>query len=607
MATGIEMLGQMGTDQALAGPVQGGNMVVKPNQVPVGGAAMLAKALRGQADKGVGGMYVLPEQQESMPGFMQMAQQNVNEDMTRMARTVEAEAPPGHMLSYITPEEAGILKLLGGTGDINPVTGIPQFPQYGGATGASDEDERATAYGYRDEPRGETRTSREASGRDQEWTDRGRENVERMAREAETDWRTQRDIKAGGTQQPILDEVRKGVPIEEETVSTSVSEVGDKISKIKESLSEQEQSLVEQAQSELTKGNHKKAQSIINAINNENLNAIFDSYSPNKEDSEEVAKKKKNRFSSVMSLLSGNPLGLVGEIMGGPSKDDILAKLKAGDSLNPEEQNVAAGLMLANKDNPNVLTEEQVKMIQEGGGFTSEDKIKSMLESYHGGEKMGWKEGFKALGKGGAIRPDGSISLEGLSKGLSTADKRLMKDIDPAMWAKLNFSNTGGGHEALGQEQFITNKVDADGNKIALTDSEKAFNRSVMESREISSRQKDAYDRQQGGRPGGMGGGPSIMPIEEDIETVVEEGATTMPYTGPRTGGVETQVPLQRRFKTDPTQDVAQYTTTPRTQEDIYKYMTEGTMGEGIGLEPFSDYQKRRRKALGLEPLELWG
>ena len=35
--------------------------------------------------------------------------------------------------------------------------------------------------------------------------------------------------------------------------------------------------------------------------------------------------------------------------------------------------------------------------------------------------------------------------------------------------------------------------------------------------------------------------------------------------------------------------------------------MTEGTTGEGIGLEPFSEYQRRRRKALGLEPLELWG
>ena len=112
---------------------------------------------------------------------------------------------------------------------------------------------------------------------------------------------------------------------------------------------------------------------------------------------------------------------------------------------------------------------------------------------------------------------------------------------------------------------------------------------------------------------GGSGGGynrPRIMEEEEEIiidDPIVEPGDTTMPYKGPRTGGVEKQVPLQRRFKTDPTQATAQYTTTPRTQDEIYKYMTEGTTGEGIGLEPFSEYQKRRRKALGLEPLELWG
>jgi hypothetical protein len=46
MATGVEMLGQMSEDMQLAGPVQGGNMVVKPNEAPVGAAAMLSKALR---------------------------------------------------------------------------------------------------------------------------------------------------------------------------------------------------------------------------------------------------------------------------------------------------------------------------------------------------------------------------------------------------------------------------------------------------------------------------------------------------------------------------------------------------------------------------------
>ena len=168
-----------------------------------------------------------------------------------------------------------------------------------------------------------------------------------------------------------------------------------------------------------------------------------------------------------------------------------------------------------------------------------------------------------------------------------------------AVNGEANFANTSGGMEDLGKEQYIQNKFDKDGNKISLTDSEKAFNRKVMEAREVASRDNDrtGYNR------------PRIMEEEEEIiidDPIVEPGDTTMPYKGPRTGGVEKQVPLQRRFKTDPTQATAQYRTTPRTQDEIYKYMTEGTTGEGIGLEPFSEYQKRRRKALGLEPLGLW-
>ena len=96
---------------------------------------------------------------------------------------------------------------------------------------------------------------------------------------------------------------------------------------------------------------------------------------------------------------------------------------------------------------------------------------------------------------------------------------------------------------------------------------------------------------------------------EEEIiidDPIVEPGATTMPYTSLRTGGVETDVPLSRRFALDPTKEVAQFKTQPRTTEDIYKYYTEGTEGEGLSLEPYSEFQKRRRKALGREPLDFW-
>jgi hypothetical protein len=131
----------------------------------------------------------------------------------------------------------------------------------------------------------------------------------------------------------------------------------------------------------------------------------------------------------------------------------------------------------------------------------------------------------------------------------------------------------------------------------------KRYNNAIFEARESAGRDRE---RQGGGRPRGMGGGAGPVIEDEVTEAVVEEGATTMPYTGPRTGGAEANVPLSRRFALDPTQEVAQYRTQPRSTEDIYKYYTQGTEGEGRMLEPYGEFQKRRRKALGKEPLDFW-
>ena len=45
----------------------------------------------------------------------------------QIARLLQAKAPPNHMLAYITPEEAEVLKARGGSGKIEPETGIPSF------------------------------------------------------------------------------------------------------------------------------------------------------------------------------------------------------------------------------------------------------------------------------------------------------------------------------------------------------------------------------------------------------------------------------------------------------------------------------------------------
>ena len=193
MASGVEMLGQMSETEALAGPVQGGNMVVKPNEVPVGGAAMLAKAMRGQANKGVGGIYELPSQEPKTPEFMQMAQQNVDIqesrqrnrypnnfaddeggilELPRNLRT--APGVPQTSLAYITDEEKAILGLLNpGT----PHKGPEDVPSYDsldyvaapskpvkGATQSSYDTGKTIETKFKDQERREQQQDRKGTG-----------------------------------------------------------------------------------------------------------------------------------------------------------------------------------------------------------------------------------------------------------------------------------------------------------------------------------------------------------------------------------------------------------------------------------------------------------
>jgi hypothetical protein len=51
----------------------------------------------------------------------------------QIAALLQAKAPQGHMLAYITPQEAALLKSQGGSGEVQADTGIPSFEV--GATG----------------------------------------------------------------------------------------------------------------------------------------------------------------------------------------------------------------------------------------------------------------------------------------------------------------------------------------------------------------------------------------------------------------------------------------------------------------------------------------
>ena len=160
MAKGIE---------TLAGPVSENDVIMRENEAPTGAAALMNKQVR----KSVPGFYKLPSQDKETPEFMKAAKAGVDQDMAQMdtvstmagalmregvdTRQMNPDqiimlyeqmmgsvgdrdqfgitdatdalndmAPDGEKLAYINPEEAGILAMLGGAGEMTP-QGIPSF------------------------------------------------------------------------------------------------------------------------------------------------------------------------------------------------------------------------------------------------------------------------------------------------------------------------------------------------------------------------------------------------------------------------------------------------------------------------------------------------
>jgi hypothetical protein len=131
------------------------------------------------------------------------------------------------------------------------------------------------------------------------------------------------------------------------------------------------------------------------------------------------------------------------------------------------------------------------------------------------------------------------------------------------------------------------------------------FKQRIFDAREEVSRQK--YDQGIGDRPGdrrpiGAGGEDLVTKIDTIDETTTTDPRAgqynvggTMPYTEDiRTAGVETDVPLGRRFQID---KEGKYRGT--TGMDLSEAMKYATLGGYSQLEPFQEYLARRRKHLG--------
>lgn len=470
MATGIEQLG------ALAGPVNQGDVVMRQSEAPAGAAAILNKMAR----KNTPGVYKLPDTKPATPEFMQSAMANVQRDLTNMARNVESVGPEGHMLAYITPEEAGILKLLGGSGEINPATGIPEFrnAKYmtstaGGTQGSSTYSGGGSTTQQSGGPAGMT-FGEAASVKDEKG-----ESAIMTQQEAQ---QAQTAMESQNAAQQAVQNFQQQQEIQEEADKLNIIDQLAKALTFGEPIKE------------LPKEKLKQAKKLI------------DEYEPYK-----------------MQL--GMPMSMVGQMFAPFGLD---------------------------KDDPRRLERE-----------------------------------------------DGKDTLEGLQKKLKKIDPNIMESLkkyNPNLYYKFNVPMTSGGIEDLSKAKTIDTSGMARNSK-EYKDA-MAYNNKVFAARETLQREKG--DRQQQG----AAPAPFVEP-----ETPVEEGdpragafavGGTMPYTGERTGGVEMEVPLGRRFELGREGEMA------KTGMDLQDAMKYATMGGYQQLEPFQEYIKRRRAYLGEEEPEYF-
>ena len=127
----------------------------------------------------------------------------------------------------------------------------------------------------------------------------------------------------------------------------------------------------------------------------------------------------------------------------------------------------------------------------------------------------------------------------------------------------------------------------------------------IEEGRRRLERERRGSDTNTGGSGGGGGTTPAdttpdITPDPDPRAGQFNVGGT-MPYTDDRTGNVEMQVPLGRRFQL--TEDGKFRGSAPFTMSDVMKYATKGGFQQ---LEPFQEYLKRRKKFLGEEDPEYF-
>jgi hypothetical protein len=244
-----------------------------------------------------------------------------------------------------------------------------------------------------------------------------------------------------------------------------------------------------------------------------------------------------------------------------------------------------------------------------------EAQVEKLVSKLGTGEAAtGWGNLLAAMSTGGKINERGEKWFEDwgdkLGEGsLEAAEKDWSDDPDKALKELVAMASASGGDEfkkTYDPKEYYKDPKNYDPKAMAQAQREGKLDFTRDNTAAIEEGRRQLEEDRQGGtvkRSGGGGGGGG--PVEEQIAEAITETTTTnplagafnvggtMPYTHDvATAGVETDVPLGRRFGID---KAGKYDPTGR---DLSKAMEYATLGGYSQLEPFQEYLTRRREHL---------
>ena len=620
MAYGIEEL----TEMQVTGPVQGGDMVAKPNEMPVGAAALLSKMQK----KNTPGIFKLPEADKKMPNFMKVAAEGVEEQNTanledseimRIMGTYgvgpeEARRIYDEMIYGYERDEAAIsptdwrtiLKMIesgmsqeeidaqlamnqGPTKDltINDIANLDKASVQAGVLNFLGEQPEVTvpvkAKSHEDSPPVEL-----AYITDEEkdllvkanihGTMDGTPNPGPGGIQSLDDFFNTPGggVGGGSTGRGERSGSRRDYGIGDGQAVTSGGNVMEKDDKGDwKKVSKEEQKAAEQ-QAERFSENVGAGMSL------ENARLAEQNFQEKMAVDAAADSGGFDALTGIWNKIKGDPL--YQNIDDIPNIDEIIAEIERYTKYDNKIEGLGFGAILG---------------ALRGGPYKDKDKLWRGEEGSEIDEDVDERtlEGIKKF-----------IRDKGGAKALES-----LKNLRPELYYKVVNPQTVGSIEELGKMGAAKKNVGQDG-KITYTmadgrtvskDVGERLNRQIFEAREQASRSKDSNQNR-----GGGGGG---APITEVAETITENidvdpraGAFnvggTMKYKDDlRTGGKEMDVPLGRRFAIDKGGKFRG--STPMGLNEAVKYATLGGYNQ---LEPFQEYLTRRRKELGEQPDEYF-